>query len=105
MRAYLLVNRMSPSYGPSAAQEALDYLRPPPRNLGARLSRRITSAIGLNDGVLAYSEYIAGCAALRLERYDEARTRILRAQAIAEHTESAGFTAADCQDVLGRIPT
>jgi hypothetical protein len=88
----------------SAAREALDYVRAPPRNLGARLSRRITSAIGLNDGVLAYAEYIAGVAALRLRRYDEARTRILRAQAIAEHAESAGFTAADCRDVLERIP-
>jgi hypothetical protein len=89
----------------SAAQEALDYLRPPPRNLGGKLSRRITSAIGLSDGVLAYSEYIAGVAALRLGRYDEARKRIVRAQTISEYAASVGFTAADCRDVLGRIPT
>ncbi len=87
-----------------AAQEALDYLRPPPRNLGLRLSRRITSAVGLHDGVLAYSEYLAGIAVLHLGRYQEAKASMQRAQAIAERTESAGFTAADCAQIIGQIP-
>ena len=87
-----------------AAQLAYDDLRPPPKNLGLRLSRKLTAMVGLTDRVVAYSEYLAGIAASSLGRHGEARSSLLRALAIVEQGESPGFTVADCVRELDQIP-